>query len=254
MNHIKHCAMACLLAGAASGTTALADTLTCQITADTYIDSSNPTRNYGSSGSDKVVISSTPCRTLFDLPSALWSYSPSDIVSATVSFYVWNDSTGNYNVSLCPLTTAFQPGTGNGTSPANGATWNTYDGTNPWTTPGGDFDSANAVIGTKGTLGVNPGDPGGRFFTWDITSLLSNPTTEAELQDFGAMLTINEAPPATGQDWASFTSADSTSYSAPYLPSIELTVVPEPSASILALLGAAGITGLRKNRNARRPS
>jgi hypothetical protein len=249
MNHIKHCTMACLLAGMAAAATALADTSTYQITTDTYIDSANASKNYGLSGSDKVVISTTPCRTLFDLPTALWTYSPGDIVSASVSFYVFSDNTATYNVSLSPLTTAFQVGTGTGTSPANGATWNTSDGTSLWTTPGGDYDSADAVIGTKGLLGVKTGDNNGRFFTWDITSLLINPTTAAELQDFGAILTIDTAPPASGQAWASFTSANSASYSAPYLPSLELTVVPEPSSSILVLLGGAGITCFLRKRN-----
>ena len=243
--------MACVLAAQA----ALADTtFTYQITTDTYLDSANPTENFGLSGSDKVVINSTSlCRTLFDLPTSLWSYSPSDIVSASVSFYVWSDNTVTYNVSLLPLTRGFTVGTGKGTTPADGATWGTYDGINSWTTAGGDFDSANSVVGAKGTLGVNPGDPNGRFFTFDITSLLANPTAEAELQDYGAMLSIDfgQTPPATGQRYASFTSADSTSYTTPYLPSLELTVVPEPSSAILVIAGLAVFTCFRKKHQAR---
>ena len=208
----------------------------------------------GLSGSDKVVINSTSvCRTLFDLPAGLWSYSPGSIESASVSFYVFQDNTETYNVSLLPLTRGFTVGTGTGTAPANGTTWTTYDGINSWTTAGGDFDSANSVVGTKGTLGPNPGDPSGRFFTFDITSLLNNPTTEAELQDYGAMLSIDfgQTPPATGQRYASFTSADTTHYTAPYLPSIELTVVPEPTSSILVMAGLAAMTCFRKKRQAR---
>ncbi len=250
MSNTKYYIIACMLAAQA----ALADTY--QISTDTYIDSANPTKNYGLSGSDKVVVnSSSVCRTLFDLPATLWSHSPSDIVSATVSFYVWADNTATYNVSLCPLTTGFTAGTGasSGTTPANGATWLTYDGINLWTTAGGDFDSANSVVGTKGSLGINPGDPNGRFFTFDITSLLTNPTTEAELQDYGAMLSIDvgQAPPATGQRYDSFTSANSTTYTTPYLPSLEVTLVPEPTSLILVLVGLGAITGFRKRRNAR---
>ena len=94
------------------------NTYTYQITTDTYLDSANPTENYGLSGSDKVVINSTSmCRTLFDLPTDLWSYSPGSIESASVSFYVFNDNTATYNVSLLPLTRGFAVGTGtrNGT-------------------------------------------------------------------------------------------------------------------------------------------
>jgi hypothetical protein len=168
---------------------------------------------------------------------------------------VWSDSTATYNVSLVPLTRAFGEGTwnGKGTPPtqANGATWNTYDGTNSWTMAGGDFDSANSVVGIKGTLGVNPNDSNGRFFTWDITSLLTNSTTEAELQDFGAMLRIDETIPPSGQRFASFTSANSSSYTAPYLPSVELTVVPEPSSLVLVVVGLTAIACFRNKRNAR---
>lgn len=246
---MKHFIIACLLVAHA----ALADTtFTYQISLDTYLDSANPTRNYGLSGSDKVVINSTSaCRTLFDLPTSLWSYSPSAIVSASVSFYVWNDNTATYNVSLLPLTRAFTVGTGNGTTPADGATWGTYDGINSWTIAGGDFDSAISVVGLKGSLGVNPGDPNGRFFTFDITSLLANPTAEAELQNYGAMLRIDETIPSSGQRFASFTSANSTSYSTPYLPSLQLTVVPEPSSSLLVMAGLAAFTCFRKKRDAR---
>jgi hypothetical protein len=253
MRNTKHFIIACLLAAQA----ALADTtFTNQITTDTYLDSANPTKNFGSSGSDKVVINSTSvCRTLFDLPTSLWSYSPGSIVSASVSFYVFQDNTQTYNVSLLPLTSGFIAGTGSsaGTTPANGATWLTYDGTHSWTTAGGDFDSAYSVVGLKGSLGPNPADPSGRFFTFDITSLLNNPTTEAELQNCGAMLSIDfgQTPPATGQCYASFTSADTTHYTAPYLPSLEVTVVPEPSLSVLVMAGLAAITCFRKKRQAR---
>ena len=231
--------------------TAWADTtVTNQISTDTYLDSASPTKNYGLSGSDKVVINSTSaCRTVFDLPTNLWSYSPGDIVSASVSFYVFNDNTASYNVSLFPLTSGFVEGTGSsaGLTPANGATWLTYDGTHSWTTAGGDFDSANTVLGLKGSLGIH-GDSNGRFFTFDITSLLANPTAEAELQNYGAMLRIDETIPPSGQRFASFTSANSASYTAPF---VELTVVPEPSSSMLVMAGLAAVTGFLKKRRAR---
>ena len=258
MSNAKYCIIiAALVAVQVTASAALADnTYTYQITADTYLDSANANANYGLSGSDKVVINSTSiCRTLFDLPTDLWSYSPGSIVSASVSFYVFQDNTQTYNVSLLPLTRGFVVGTGGsaGLIPANGATWNTYDGTTSWTTAGGDFDSANTVLGLKGSLGPNPGDPSGRFFTFDITPLLNNPTTEAELQNFGAMLSVDfgQTAPATGQRYDSFTSADTTHYTSPYLPSVELTVVPEPSSWILVVVGTAAITCFRKKRNAR---
>ena len=56
---------------------------------------------------------------------------------------------------------------------------------------------------------------------------------------------------ATGQRYASFTSANSTTYTAPYLPSVEVTVVPEPSSSMLVMVGLAAITCFLKKRQAR---
>jgi len=251
----KYLISACLLAGLAAAPAALAShILTYQITTDTYLDSANSSKNYGLSGSDKVVINSTSmCRTVFGLPAGLWSYAPGDIVSATVSFYVWNDNTATYNVSLFPLTTSFVTGTGSnsGTTPANGATWLTSDGTTLWATAGGDFDSVHSVVGTKGAVGVNPNDGNGRFFTWDITSLLADSTATSELQDFGAMLRIDETVPPSGQRFASFTSANSATYTAPYLPALVLTVIPEPSSLLLSVLGMAAVGWFLKRRQGR---
>jgi hypothetical protein len=257
MRNTKYVIIAALLAVQTAGSAQT--TITNQITTDTYIDSLNPNENFGTSGSDKVVfnnVSPSVCRTLCDLPANLWSYSPSAIESAIVSFYVFSDNTGTYNVSLFPLTRAFGVGTwnGKGTPPAtpNGATWYTYDGTNDWTSPGGDFDSASSVVGLKGTLGAG-GNSNGRFFTFDITSLLDNPTTDTELQDYGAMLAIDVGatePPSGQQYFASFTSADSSSSTIPYLPSVALTVVPEPSSLILVVVGLAGLACFRKKRRA----
>ncbi len=205
---------------------------TSPIDADTYIDSFNSNKNYGASGSAKVVASSTPSRTLFTLPASLWTNEVSNIVSATVSFYVWNDSTGSQDMRLYPLTRGFVEGTNNGTTPANGATWNTFDGTNTWTTPGGDFDASTSVLAVKGIAGVYSNDPNGKFFTWDIAPLLTNSTTRAELQTFGALLDAGTVSP---QKFASFNSSDKTGYPQAYLPSLTVilsTDEPEQSDSL----------------------
>lgn len=246
----RHITLACLAAALAAGPAALASyTLTYQITTDTYLDSLNPASNYGLSGSDKVVISSSSrCRTLFDLPAGLWLHEPGSVLSASVSFYVWSDSTAAYNVSLFPLTTDFVEGNG-----TDGATWLTCDGTRAWNTAGGDFNAAHSVVGAKGPLGVNPNDSNGRFFTFDIAPLLADPAAAAELRNCGAMLRIDETIPPSGQRFASFTSANSSTYSAPYLPSLEVTVVPEPSGSILGALGLAAAACFRRQGSAAKP-
>ena len=110
--------------------------------------------------------------------------------------------------------------------------------------------TAASIVYNGLVVQVQPGDvsTGGAFFTFDITSLLANPTAEAELQNYGAMLRIDETIPPSGQRFASFTSANSASYTAPF---VELTVVPEPSSSILVMAGLAAITCLLKKRHAR---
>ena len=147
---LRHCLKASLivLGIALAGQTAQALTNALTITTTTYIDSrvSNQTLNYGHAHTVKALINNnvtsdgSMCRGLFQLPPQIWTYPPEQILSATVVFYVWQDNTASRNVTLYPLTRSFVQGTGNGTSPADGATWLTYDGTNPWTNPGGDFD------------------------------------------------------------------------------------------------------------------
>ncbi len=180
------------------------------ITVDTYIDSSRPTNNYGANGSAKVVASATPARALFMLPEDLWTNDVAQIVSATVSFYVWNDSTGDQEFRLYPLTRAFAE---------DGATWNTCDGASAWTAAGGDYDAVHSVLAAKGVAGVYGSDANGKFFTWDITPLLTNPATRAELQAYGALL---DAGTATPQKFASFNSSDKTGYPQAYLPALTL--------------------------------
>ena len=193
------------------------------ITVDTYVDYGKPTNNYGASGSAKVVASTTPARTLFMLPEDLWTNDVSQIVSATVSFYVWNDNTGDQEFRLHPLTQAFAE---------SGATWNTYDGSNAWTAAGGDYDAANSVLAAKGAAGVYGNDANGKFFTWDVTPLLTNPATYAELQAYGALL---DAGTATPQKFASFNSSDKTGYPQAYLPALTLVRAngaPDQSANL----------------------
>lgn len=193
------------------------------ITVDTYVDSSRPTNNYGTSGSAKVVASTTPARTLFTLPEDLWTNDVSQIVSATVSFYVWSDNTGTQDMYLYPLTQAFTE---------SGASWNTCDGSNAWTAAGGDYDAGASVLAAKGPAGVYGGDANGKFFTWDITPLLTNPATYAELQTYGALL---DAGTATPQKFASFNSSDKTGYPQSYLPALTLVRAngaPDQSANL----------------------
>jgi hypothetical protein len=232
---MRHClkTSSIMLAIAFVGSTVQALTIVTNIPTTTYVDSrvSNQTNNYGHAHTVKALIDNnvtsdgSVCRGLFQLPPWLWTYPPDQIVSAKVVFYVWQDNTGSRNVTLYPLTRSFAEGTGNGSSPADGATWLTYDGANPWANPGGDFDPGYSVVGVKGPV-LDP-DENDRFFSWDITALVKTPTSRAELQNYGAMLRIDETPvPTTGLPRAPFTSSYDPSYTPAYWPSLQLTIPP----------------------------
>ncbi|MFH0881322.1 MAG: hypothetical protein V2A34_16545, partial [Lentisphaerota bacterium] len=214
------------------------------IVTDTFMDSrtSNTGKNYGAATTTKVLINSSDgsvCRGLFQLPSELSVYATSQIAKATVLFYVWQDNTTNLDITLFPLSHSFVEGTGNGTMTADGAAWNTYDGLNAWSNPGGDFDTNYPVVGVKEKV-LDP-DANDRFFSWDITALLTNETARTELLAHGALLQIDEVPPpASGMPRAPFTSSDDLSYAETYRPHVELLVMPRTaSVSRVSMEGEA---------------
>jgi len=216
---------------ATSPTQALTNVLV--ITSTTYLDSraANQTLNYGRANTVKALVNNnvtsdgSVCRGLLQFPPQTWAYPPDQIRSARVVFYVWQDNSSTRNVTLYPLTRGFVQGTGSGTAPADGATWQTCDGTHLWTSPGGDFDSAHAVAGIKGDI-LDP-DLNDRFFYWDITALLKDTASRTELQACGAMLRMDEMPaPATGMPRAPFTSSYDSSYTSAYWPSLQVILVP----------------------------
>ena len=234
-------AAAVLLAGWLAGSPADALTIALPITNDTHVDSriwnGAENWNFGADHTDKVVVNSkdTPtslCRALFRLPDGLWLYAPSQIVSARVIFYVWQDNSGDRGVTLYPLTTNFVQGSGSKyqqPDPVDGATWWTRDGTNAWSATGGDFDTNYPVLGVKEEiLDENTHD---RFFHWDITALLTNTAARANLQAHGALLKIDEEPhpPSGTQFWAAFTSSHDPAYQPPYQPYVAVDVVPIPT-------------------------
>jgi hypothetical protein len=225
-------ALAIVLAIASLSPTLQAQTFITNILTTTYLDSrvSNQSNNYGNAHTVKVLIDNdttsdgSVCRGLFQFPAQLWSYTPSDIVSASVSFYVWQDNTTNLNVTLYPLTRSFVQGDGDGTYPPDGANWLTYDGANPWTNPGGDFDTNYSAVAVKGPILSDEND---RFFYWDVTALLQNPASRAELQNYGAILRIDETPVTNNtMPRAPFTSAYDPAYTSDYWPAVQLTVRP----------------------------
>ena len=168
----------------------------------------------------------------------------------TVNYYPKNDSlagSGSNNnadgdgvIQLHPLTDTFTVGTGTQTpfvpSTTGGATYLTRDGTTAWTAAGGDYDAAY-VNDSNATL---PASKGTVPFTWDITSLLANGTTNGELSANGAILvlpdTISQVPLGT-QDFTSLDSANNTSTT----PFITVTLVPRTRDLLCAAGGRNGV-------------
>ena len=242
------CGLAALLIAASR---AAAGGLDFPIAEDTHIDSriSNGAENwnFGADHTDKVVVNGQDspislCRALFRLPADLWLYAPSQIISAKVMFYVWQDNSGDRGVSLFPLTTDFVQGSGSKygqPNPVDGATWWTCDGSNAWTAPGGDFDANFPIPDVKeDILDESAHD---RFFHWDVTGLLTNAAARTNLQAHGALLMIDEEPaPAPGtQSWAAFTSSHDPAYQPPYLPHLQLVLhpsIPRPNFGVPAFV------------------
>ena len=105
---------------------------------DTHIQQANVTYNYGAA-TPLMVDSDEPNSSGNDVSALLyWDLSSipagSTIESASVTVYVEN-VTQSPGFDMYAMTQAWTEGTGNGSATANGATWNTYNGSNAW--PGG---------------------------------------------------------------------------------------------------------------------
>ncbi len=180
---------------------------------------------------------------------------------AVVTYAVRNNQLAGRNVKLHPLTQTFvartggspasmMGGTNNSSGSPIGADWYTYDGSNSWVTPGGDYDSSVTVLQVASSVGTKA------VFTWDITGLVNNPTTRAELQLDGMLLDVqNEIPyPAQNtQQFVSLYSADSAAYTGNTAtqPTVTFTVVPEP-ASALFFAGVVPTVIAQRRRRAER--
>lgn len=139
---------------------------------DAYIRraGASQTRNYGAATSlmlqsasatsfDRMLIS-------FDLSSIPTG---STINSATLTVTnALNSMAGAQSCTCYPLTRVLVEGTGNGTVSGDGATWLTHDGTNSWTTAGGDYDAANGSAFSVSDLDIL-----GTTYAWTITAAVA---------------------------------------------------------------------------------
>ncbi len=114
---------------------------------DAQIFDANPTFNYGVF--DGLNIRKTNTATV--LRSLLDFTLPSDpgntnILKITLVLTKQTTLGATGNVEVHALTRSFVEGSGSGSATGDGATWNTYNGSNNWTSAGGDF--SGTIINT----------------------------------------------------------------------------------------------------------
>ncbi len=162
---------------------------------DAYIKEDKPNENKGDGNDLKVKTENGKLnRALlqFDLSSLP---AGATINSATLSLYVKDVKDGDVTINAHRVTQAWVEGSG--ADPADGVTWDTYDGTNTWATAGGDYDasSLDSTFLAKDTKNV--------WASWDVTGAADdwlNPAT-----NFGVIL---ESPVTTPKSEAKFKSSD----------------------------------------------
>ena len=132
---------------------------------DSHIDSSNTTKNYGADKELELEGGRKRGLLRFDLSSIP---ATAYVQSAQLMVYKEGGAGGPSGSTLTAyaLTQTWTEGTLDGGSPADGATWNTYNGTSSWTA-GGAYDAASGVaIASTGSDNL--------WLSWDITSLVTN--------------------------------------------------------------------------------
>jgi hypothetical protein len=170
------------------------------------------------------------------------------IMSASLTLHMSRSASGDQDVSLHRVLSAWGEGTSNAggeegdgaPSTPGDATWiHTYYDTDFWTNPGGDFveqASATSVVGF-----------GTDFYTWasnammvaDVQAWFDDPS-----QSFGWEIICNESVPRTAKRFDTREHANES-----YRPmlTIEYEIVPAPATVVLVTLGFGGI-GMRRRR------
>jgi len=124
---------------------------------DSYLTGANPTENNGANAF--ITVGKTPGNgekrnrglLLFNISGI----PANSIINSAQLILTMNSPTGQI-INIHRVTRGWVEGTGVNAITNDGATWNTYDGTNAWTTAGGDFDSfifaSNSTTVIDGTL------------------------------------------------------------------------------------------------------
>jgi len=121
--------------------------------ADSYVDQFNPTTNYGSSTTLSVnTRASRNTRALVQFTIA--AIPANSVSSATMQLYLTTAPAASRTHNAHLITQSWTEA---------GVTWDTYDGTNNWTTAGGDFSGTATASTTTGTTS-------GVTLSWTVTS------------------------------------------------------------------------------------
>lgn len=162
---------------------------TIYINKDTLIASGNPTFNYGAGtslaiGEYNSAVMTT--RTLIDFD--LSGIADEDVLSNVyiIIYHKVDLADNDRTLRVYRMKRSWTEGTKNGSDPADGATWNTYDGVNNWTAPGG-FDVADCEQTEIGSLFIPQGEAIGKWLAIPL-----NITSKSELSlGYGLMLKMD---------------------------------------------------------------
>ena len=170
---------------------------------DTYIGSSRPAWNRGAEtslqagdlpGADRGTMRSLLDFDLSCIPAG------ATINSATMSLYqMGQGDSSSPTLDAHYLTGDWSEGTGSGSVTGDGATWNTYDGSSNWASPGGDFNTvASASAVAPGATGV--------WVDWDLATLTQD-WADGTIDNFGVLIKQDLENPA-GSDAKEFYSSE----------------------------------------------
>lgn len=150
----------------------------------------SPTSNYGASTILKVITANYSALIHFDLSGIPTG---SRITGATLQLSKTNTTASPGSIVVYRVMKPWVEGTQSGAISTTGVTYNTSDGTTPWTTPGGDYDPAPMGSLTNIVQGWN---------SWDVTGLVQG-WMAASYPNYGMILVPN------GVVSANFDSSDS---------------------------------------------
>jgi hypothetical protein len=146
---------------------------------DSYIQQDDPTMVRGTSSNIDLALHWQNSAKRGLLEFNLSSIPENSVVdSAILRLYMYNDGPGaDVNISAHRVTQDWVEGTSGYSD--NGATWNTYDGTNNWASSGGDFDASVEAYNITSLQN--------QYYDWDITNLVSA-WYEGTYDNYGVLL------------------------------------------------------------------